>query len=936
MTNATHVLGLDIGDSHVGWAGLNLDEERIVGLGAHMFPVPQDDKSKVTLMSKRRNHRSSRRNNQRSSNRRQQCIKILKLAGVMPSDVDASWLQKTSEDKYVLQLRADGLRRRLADREFAQVLFNLCKRRGYISHRKKDKKKEDGKVLAAIKDNDEKMAEGQFETVGEMFAAAGLSRNHGDSYVNCVRHEDVVYEIHKLFERQRELGNNVATLALEDAIIACINWEKGEGDTSGTDELIYKQVGKCSVFPDERRGAKSCLSFEMCSAYERFNNVRTITLDGRKEPLPPEVIKKSIDILFSPVPIKGNKDCCVRYSDLRKWLDLPTWTTFVYMSGDDEKKKEVYEPRIWRTLREVLPESLITRMREDIVLADDICSALTYATSDASLIRQLESIDLSQEDIDALLEVPFNGVKFTGYGSRSSKATQILVDSFSAVDSIHSLADAMAASGLKDAAAAPSAHRGLSLPPYASFDPTCKNSVVLRVMGRVRRVVNAYIREYGMPDEIHIELGRELKYTVREKKQIAENNRGNSKIHQAAVASVVEVLGCEPDNIPIELLRVAELWHMQDGIDFYTGNPIDFERAMTEEHYCEIDHVYPYSRSCDDSRNNKVLTFCSENYAKGIRTPYEWLSETGGWEEFQKRVLSNEKTKGKLRMHLLNTSFAENQDRIISRHLNDTRYACRKARDYIESNLSLTSNGQKQQVFVVAASGVTALRRAWGLTRKNLPDNDTRYAVDAAIIASCSTSLVMKVAKAAEQKEFVPKTLRKDLFDKTQPWAGFKRELMEAIEAIIPTRMLDFAVNRSLFEESVYAFVGMREEGTRGFLRKPASLSRQVTSSFATTDQQSNPTAWHTSTFGGMKLLKSSLSSRFSIPTSQALTPVHTSPVFLRAGKSAASGTSYRQAPATTVCVCVRGCHSKSTESLFALIHITSLLAALILGISGP
>jgi len=39
----------------------------------------------------------------------------------------------------------------------------------------------------------------------------------------------------------------------------------------------------------------------------------------------------------------------------------------------------------------------------------------------------------------------------------------------------------------------------------------------------------------------------------------------------------------------------------------------------------EIDHILPYSMSLDDTQDNRVVCFASENQAKGQNTPVSWL-----------------------------------------------------------------------------------------------------------------------------------------------------------------------------------------------------------------------------------------------------------------------------------------------------------------------
>ena len=45
----------------------------------------------------------------------------------------------------------------------------------------------------------------------------------------------------------------------------------------------------------------------------------------------------------------------------------------------------------------------------------------------------------------------------------------------------------------------------------------------------VRKVYNAMVRKYGLPDQINIETGRELKKTFKERKEIENKNKENQE-----------------------------------------------------------------------------------------------------------------------------------------------------------------------------------------------------------------------------------------------------------------------------------------------------------------------------------------------------------------------------------------------------------------------
>ena len=128
------VLGLDPGISSCGFALLDMNNHKILEMGSHLFDAPQESKTKVSLAVGRRNARSARRNNLRTKNRQKHCMKLLKEAGLVPDDATKQWFQSAKGDRPLLELRFAALERILTNREFAQILYALSARRGYIPH----------------------------------------------------------------------------------------------------------------------------------------------------------------------------------------------------------------------------------------------------------------------------------------------------------------------------------------------------------------------------------------------------------------------------------------------------------------------------------------------------------------------------------------------------------------------------------------------------------------------------------------------------------------------------------------------------------------------------------------------------------------------------------------------------------------------------------
>ena len=836
LVRAKYALGLDPGIASCGFCLLDMTNHRICEMGSHLFDTPQEPKTKMSLAVGRRNARSMRRNIKRTRDRLTHVLDLMKSEGIVPQDADKPWFQPRKGEKQLLRLRVEGLDRRLEDREWARVLYSLCVRRGYIPHGEGSpedagKSSDDGKVLAAVKENAARMQRGGWRTVGEMLAAQGKSRNKSGAYDLCVTNGQIQSEAHALFEAQRAQGSEHAEATFEQEYMACLTWQKGSTDH---DARVYELVGPCGYFPERKRAAEADVTSEMLRAQERLAHVRFVDAAGNELSIPFRKRQQFVNVLFSPVPMKGNKECKVTYAKIRDELDWSGRGSFKGVDADDEKSREPFEPRRWRVLRKKLPSELLQRMLDNRDLGDAVGEALTYASSPESLRCQLADLELSEAEVEELVtKVPFTTKLFKGYGSRSLFAQQMLLGAFES-EGVTTLFEAEEATGLAQRRLADDGERHELLMPYAEFDPTCRNPVVLRSLSRMRRVVNAIIRVYGVPDVIRVELGRELKMSEKEKVKIAKANKTNEANKRRLSALAAGILDIEPEEVKGIVIRKLELWEEQGEHDAYTGEPIRLERLVSDSAYCQIDHILPYSRTCDDSRANKVLVLAKSNQDKKERSPYEWMtsgeSGTPAWDEFCARIQASKLPQRK-KMHLLERDLAGKQQGFIDRNLNDDRYMSRAVKDYLEKSLAFPeSDGIKRHVYAVAGGATATLRHAWGLNfgEGNTKDreDDRHHAVDAAVIAACSAGMVKRLAEVSSQKHRVPRAERAALFADAQPWPGFADDVKAAREVIVPTRMVSHGVTGQAFEETLYRFDGVRDDGKASlFLRKGTKAS---------------------------------------------------------------------------------------------------------------
>lgn len=300
-----------------------------------------------------------------------------------------------------------------------------------------------------------------------------------------------------------------------------------------------------------------------------------------------------------------------------------------------------------------------------------------------------------------------------------------------------------------------------------------RNPIVEQVITETLRVVKDIWVKYGNGakdffNEIHIELGREMKQTKDERadatKRITENENTNLRI-KALLAEMIndnlienvrpyspmqqEILkiyeeGILKSNIEIDddILKISKtaqpspsdlkrykLWLEQKYKSPYTGQIIPLSKLFTTEY--EIEHIIPQSRFFDDSLSNKIICESAVNKLKDNYIGLEFIKKFGGmivecgfgknvkvfeageYEDFIKKHYANNKGK---RNKLLLEAIPEE---MIQRQLNDTRHISKYISGVL-SNIVRVEDGTDEGVNsknIVLGNGkiTTKLKQDWGL-----------------------------------------------------------------------------------------------------------------------------------------------------------------------------------------------------------------------------
>ena len=683
-----------------------------------------------------------------------------------------------------------------------------------------------GAVKKGLSGTKKLMQEKNYRTAASMVVAefADAQRNKHGEYRKALSRVLLAEELATLFKCQRQLGNQHAGAQIEVAILGEGNKKTGlfwEQKPALSGEALLKMVGKCTFEKTEYRAPKSSFTAERHVWLTRLNNLR-IVVDGKTRSLNDG--ERNIAL---PLPYLQASD--FSYKQLRKTLTnagLAEGFRFVglaYPSDKqkaEEKAKDPEDQRLvklagWQEFRRTLTDASLGDEWRKIATAaldgepqvlDGIGWVLSVYKEDDEVERELRKLDLPNKDkvIEALLTV-----RFDKFSNLSLKALYKILPHMEA--------------GLRyDEACAKAGYHHSQLhevgagehkylpPLYAGRDKDGRmmfsedvdiprNPVVLRALNQARKVINALIHQYGSPGQVHIEMARDLSRPFDERRDIKKSqeefrdrNEKDRVTFNREYNTTGELKGRDFEN--------WQLYREQQGKCGYSLEPLDINRLF-ELGYVEIDHALPYSRSYDDSKNNRVLVLARENRDKGNMTPYEYLGgqeNSENWRRFSAFVESNKTYRQAKRNRLLKKDFGEDESKAFrDRNLNDTRYICRFFKNYVEQHLRLHEDSEAKRCVVVSGQLTAFLRARWGLIKVR-GDSDRHHALDAMVVAACSHGMVRRLSDYSRRKELAQvregfvdmetgEVVSPAMLDQLEahfpaPWQHFRQELESRLQ----------------------------------------------------------------------------------------------------------------------------------------------------------
>ena len=783
-----YILGLDIGIASVGWAMVEIDNEenpiRLIDLGVRVFERAEVPKTGDSLAAARRAARSIRRLVRRRAHRLLRARRLLKHEGVLkPEDFDENGFIKLLPNT-PWQLRAAALDRRLAPLEWAAVLLHLVKHRGYLSQRKNEGEtadKELGALLKGVADNTLALQAGDFRTPAELALnkfekESGHIRNQRGDYSHTFSRKDLQAELVLLFEKQKEFGNPYVSDDLKNGIENLLMTQRPA--LSG--DAIQKMLGHCTFEPAEPKAAKNTYTAERFIWLTKLNNLRILN-QGNERPLTNAERTTLMD-----EPYKKSK---LTYAQARKLLGLDDTAFFkgLRYGKDNAESATLMEMKAYHAISRALEKEGLKDKKSPLSLSpelqDEIGTAFSLFKTDEDISGRLKDC-LQPEILDALLK----HISFDKFIQISLKALCRIVPLMEQGKRY----DEACAEIYGDHHGRKNSEEALYLPPIPADE--IRNPVVLRALSQARKVINAIVRRYGSPARIHIETAREVGKSKDERDKLDRQNNERKNERDRRIKDIQKYFGFNPKPKDILKLRLYEEQNgkclysnlkSEKGKCLYTGEAIELGRLF-EDNYVEIDHALPFSRTWDDSLNNKVLVLKASNQNKGNQTPYEWLDGKNNnlkWREFVARVQSCNFPHSK-KQRILLQKFDE--EGFKERNLNDTRYVNRFLCKFVADHMQLTGKG-KRRVFASNGQITNLLRGFWGL-HKVRAENDRHHALDAVVVACSTVAMQQRITRFVRYKEmnaFDGKTVDKEtgevLHQKThfpQPWEFFTQEVM--------------------------------------------------------------------------------------------------------------------------------------------------------------
>ena len=820
-------LGLDLGTNSIGWSIYSLDEDNkpinLENLGVRIFTDGRNPKSKEPLAVERRTARGQRRIIRRRKQRRRATFRLLQSQGLFP---------KTKEETQKLkllnpyELRIKAMDEKLEPFELGRVLFNLSVRRGFKSNRKdgsQEEVKENSKSEKLTQSSKctnlaNAIKESGYRTLGE-FLWKNQEKNNGirfapDRMEYYPTRQLYIEEFNLIRKKQEEFYSN-------------IDWDKIFDSIFFQRPLRPQERGKCQYLPENERTFKAMPCAQKIRILQDVYNL-TFIANGKSKQLLPEWQEDLIELL--------NTKEKVTFSDMRKKLNLDNGIVFnlesdsrEFLLGNATAVKMRSKNRfgqLWDTLS----------LQEQ----DNIVEKLITAEEDSEVVEMLNNYDLTEEQKDFITKKTIFSSGTTSFCKEFTEnvIAEIEKEKCQIHKAIENLGYKYAEQSVAKSNLLPyygqvlvGSTMGIKANPKNDEERYGKisNPTVHIALNQTRTVVNAIIKEYGKPEQVVIEVSRDLKASREAKakmqQKITQNQKENARLNINIKDACPKILyPNRKDRLKFKLWEELNPSNALDRRCIYCGKQIS-GADIFDDNLIQIEHILPFSRTLWDSEYNKTVAHTKCNQDKANKSPFEAFGNNPygyNWCEILERV-SHLKAPQKRKLFAENAIANFDKDSgFIDRQLTDNAYLSKMALRYLKAIVEKNSN-----VWSVTGGMTKLLRDKWdidkilkreinkeeiayfnlkdeqiGTYKKNRYDH-RHHALDACIIALIDRSMVQEISN-------LNKVYKKDKLE-VPPMPILRAELIEKVKTIIVSHKPDHGAQGKLSKETLLGKIKVPE-----------------------------------------------------------------------------------------------------------------------------
>lgn len=662
------ILGLDLGVSSIGWAMIEEDEQRsqILGLGSRIIPLSTDDKDEfstgnsISKNQKRTLKRTQRKGYDRYQLRRSALSKKLQELNMFP---DASLMNISSLELYGLRDRA--AKERIELQEIGRILYHLNQKRGYKSSRSDaNLDKKDTDYVAQVKSNHAKIREEQ-KTIGQHF----FLQLQADKYFRIKEiifpREAYIEEFNAICNEQKKYHNQLNEEVISELRDKIIYYQRPLKSQKGLVSICELEgVNRVDhrgneIFTGPKVAPRSSPLSQLCRIWETVNNInlKTKNAEGSKykwsdfvpsieqkreiaeflfknKHLSANELLKILELNKSDVylnkqlerGIKGNNT----YADIAAIIQDKELLQFNTIVIEDESKGFVIDKKTGEIISEEPRLSINPAIeKEPLYQLWHTIYSIKDLEECASALQQ--KFSLTQVDAEKLAKIDFTKDSF---GEKSSKAMRKILPYLMKG---YQYSDACMLAGYNHSNSLTNEERDKIIT-ADKLTLLAKNSlkqpIVEKILNQMIHVVNALIDKFGKPDEIRIELARELKQSKDERNETDKQNSLNEKQHDQ-ICKRLEELGLPQTRKMILKYKLIfpskdKKWNEASTVNqcIYCGESFQLTEALNGSNF-DVDHIIPQAMLFDDSQTNKVLVHRKCNKDKTNTTAYDYISSKG-------------------------------------------------------------------------------------------------------------------------------------------------------------------------------------------------------------------------------------------------------------------------------------------------------------------